>query len=50
MMSATQNSHDDQYKMQNGLIKKDEVYVRIMKDAVKGDTLVPKNATTMSGH
>ena len=35
-MSAIPNSHDSQYKMPNGLIKKDGVYVRIRKDIVKG--------------
>ena len=42
MMSVTPNSHDSQYKMQNGLMKKDEEYVRITKDTVKGDTLSPE--------
>ena len=45
MMSATPKSHDSQYNIQNGLIRKDTVYVRIRKDAVKGDTFVPNNAT-----
>ena len=30
--------------------KKDEVYVRIRKDTVKGDTLVPNNSTTILGY
>ena len=50
MMQATPNSHDSQYKMRKGLIQKDEVFVRIRKDTVKGDTLVPNNATTMPGY
>ena len=40
MMSATPNGHDSQHNMQNGPIEKDDVYVKISKDAVKGDTLV----------
>ena len=35
MMSATPNRHDSQRNMQNGLIKKDEVNVRIRKGTVK---------------
>ena len=50
MMSAPPNSHDSQYIIQNGRIKKDEAYVRIVKDTVKGYTSVPNNATTMSGY
>ena len=47
-MQATPNGHDSQYKKQCGLVKKDEVHVRIRKETLKGHKLVPNNATTMS--
>ena len=49
MMSATPKSHDSQSKMQNGPIMKDDTYVMI-KATVKGYTLVPNNATAVSGY
>ena len=42
MMQATPNSHDSQYRMQNGLIKKDEVYPRIRNDPGKGRYTSPE--------